>query len=170
MGRRLGGPASSPWMAFSTYVGQQPGTSTTTAEKGGRFARCCGPFHTACLRLVYGAFFFFILKKSKFQKYISILKNFKNIPRSSYLGRHALNVIFFLQICNEVPGWGRARARGTCRPPSGDRWASSTSAIGGSVSPPSGDRVLPLYISILPPFPPYLSPKIPPKIQKKREG
>ena len=34
-------------------------------------------------------------------------------------GRHALNVIFFLQICNEIPDRGRAGGRGACRPPLG---------------------------------------------------
>ena len=35
---------------------------------------------------------------------MSVLENFKNIPRSPYGGRQGSNVIFFLQICNEVPG------------------------------------------------------------------
>ena len=34
---------------------------------------------------------------------MSVLENFKNIPRSPYGGRQGSNVIFFLQICNEVP-------------------------------------------------------------------
>ena len=46
-----------------------------------------------------------------------VLKNFKNISRSPYEGRQVINVIFFLQICNEVPGRGRTRARGDCRIP-----------------------------------------------------
>ena len=48
---------------------------------------------------------------------MSVLKNFKNTPGRPMGGRQALNVIFFLQIRNVVPGWGRARARGACRPP-----------------------------------------------------
>ena len=76
---------------------------------------------------------------------MSVLKNFKNIPRSPYGGRQGSNVIFFLQICNEVPGekkegglsptpgatgqWARQGGRspllrateGACRPPTGDR-------------------------------------------------
>ena len=58
---------------------------------------------------------------------MSVLENFKNIPRSPYGGRQGSNVIFF-QICNEVPGvkkkggpvarWGGDRA---CRPLGGDR-------------------------------------------------
>ena len=36
---------------------------------------------------VNGGFFFVIFKKKlKFQKYMSVLKNFKNIPRSPYGG------------------------------------------------------------------------------------
>ena len=81
---------------------------------------------------------------------MSASKNFKNIPRSPYGGRQSLNVIFFLQICNEVPDRGRAGVRGPVAPP--------------------GDRPFHSYISILPSFPPHLSPKIPPKIQKKIEG
>ena len=58
---------------------------------------------------------------------MSVLKNFKNTPRSPYGGRQDLDVIFFLQICNEVHGRkkmkGRPvatphpRATGACRPP-----------------------------------------------------
>ena len=68
---------------------------------------------------------------------MSVLKYFKNIPRSPPIGRQGLSVIFFLQICNDVPGKKRSlspplgrplgsahgRGRGACRPPSpaGDR-------------------------------------------------
>ena len=41
-------------------------------------------------------FLFYFLKKLKFQKYMSVLKNFKTTPRSPYGGRQALYVIFFL--------------------------------------------------------------------------
>ena len=55
---------------------------------------------------------------------MSVLKNFKNIPRSPYGGRQDSNIIFFLQICNEVPGEKKKegslsppqRATGPCRP------------------------------------------------------
>ena len=53
---------------------------------------------------VRALFYFLYLKKSKFQKYMSVLKYFKNTPGRSLIGRQALSVIFFLQICNEVPG------------------------------------------------------------------
>ena len=45
---------------------------------------------------------------------MSILKYFKNIPRSLPIGRQALSVNFFIQICNEVPG-----KKGAGRPPNG---------------------------------------------------
>ena len=35
---------------------------------------------------------------------MSVLEIFKNIPRSPYEGATGLKCIFFLQICNEVPG------------------------------------------------------------------
>ena len=58
---------------------------------------------------------------------MSVLENFKNIPRSPYGGRQGSNVIFFLQICKEVPGEKKKRggmsppqrATGPCRPPQG---------------------------------------------------
>ena len=66
-------------------------------------------------RAVEPFFLFYIFKKQKFQKYMSVLKYFKNIPRSPPIGRQALSVIFFLQICNEVPG--KKNARGPVTPP-----------------------------------------------------
>ena len=35
---------------------------------------------------------------------MSVLENFKIYPGRSLIGRQAQSVIFFLQICNEVPG------------------------------------------------------------------
>ena len=60
---------------------------------------------------------------------MSVLKYFKNIPRSP-IGRQALSVIFFLQIRNEVPG----KKKEACRPPppTGDR---GLSPIGGRQGP-----------------------------------
>ena len=89
---------------------------------------------------------------------MSILKYFKNTPRSPPIGRQALSVIFFLQIRNEVPGKKRG---GLVAHPTGDR--------GGLTPPPSGDRGIPPIKAPTLPFSPHLSPKIPPKIQKKRE-
>ena len=52
---------------------------------------------------------------------MSVLKYFKNTPRSPPIGRQALNVNFFVQIRNEVPGKKKGpvapqRATGACRP------------------------------------------------------
>ena len=61
---------------------------------------------------------------------MSILKYFKNIPRSPPIGRQALSVIFFLQIRNEVP----SKKKGPCRPPQGrqgpvTRWGATGSPL-----------------------------------------
>ena len=56
---------------------------------------------------------------------MSVLKYFKNTSGRPPIGRQALSVIFFLQICNEVPGKKKGgmsppqRATGACRPPQG---------------------------------------------------
>ena len=60
---------------------------------------------------------------------MSVLDNFKNIPRSPYGGRQGSNVIFFLQICNEVPG---EKKEGGLSPPQ-----RATSPV----AHPRGDRV-----------------------------
>ena len=72
---------------------------------------------------------------------MSVLKYFKNIPRSPPIGRQALIVIFFLQIRNEVHGKKKAlstpqRATGACRPPQGDRGLSPVGGGGDRVPPP----------------------------------
>src|SRR6185295_3880664 len=77
-------------------------------------------------------FSFLYLKKLKFQKYMSVLKIFKNIPRSPYGGATGLKCIFFLQICNEVPA---EKKEGPCRPPpppTGDRPLSPTPRATGA--------------------------------------
>ena len=100
---------------------------------------------------------------------MSVLKYFKNTPRSPPHRATGLKCKFFLfkfamrsleeekkalsppqratRACRPAHG----RGRGACRPP------------------PSGDRGIPPVKSPTLPFPPHLSPKIPPKIQKKRE-
>ena len=63
---------------------------------------------------------------------MSVLENFKNIPRSPYGGRQGSNVIFFLlQICNEVPG--EKKRGGPVAPPNGRQ---------APVAHPRGDRPL----------------------------
>ena len=110
---------------------------------------------------------------------MSVLKYFKNTSGRPPKGRQALSVIFFFKFATK--SLAKKNARGPVAPPSGDRWAPPTGATGGLSPPPlAGDRggavappratgSCPLY-NHSPPFPPQLSPKIPPKIQKKREG
>ena len=97
-------------------------------------------------------FSFLYLKKIKFQKYMSVLKYFKNIPRSPSHRATGPKCIFFFQICNEVPGekktspvarWG---ATGACRPAHGRPPLGPAHGRGrGPVAPPAGDRGYPLY-------------------------
>ena len=77
---------------------------------------------------------------------MSVLENFKNIPRSPYGGRQGSNVIFFLQICNEVPG---EKKEGACRPPNGRQ---------APVAHPRGDRVLSPVGGATGSLPPILNP------------
>ena len=81
---------------------------------------------------------------------MSVLENFKNIPRSSYGGRQGSNVIFFLQICNEVPG---EKKSGGLSPPNG-RQAPVAHPRGDRVLSPvgGGDRVPSPYFKPWPPF------------------
>ena len=62
---------------------------------------------------------------------MSVLKYFKNIPRSPPIGRQALSVIFFLQIRNEVP----SKKKDPVAHPRGDR----------GLSPVGGGRQAPLH-------------------------
>ena len=66
---------------------------------------------------------------------MSVLENFKNIPRSPSHRATGPKCNFFLQICNEVPG---EKKGGPVAPHSGDQWARPTSAAGGPVAPPLG--------------------------------
>ena len=110
---------------------------------------------------------------------MSVFKYFKNIPRSPSHRATGPMCNFFFQICKEVPGekktspvarWGGDRGlspgprvtaagpgpqsrQGACPPP-----------------PPRATGVSPLIKAPALPFPPHLSPKIPPKIQKKKRG
>ena len=91
-------------------------------------------------------------------------------------GRQALDVIFFFKFATRSLAGG-ARVQGGPVAPLNGRQAPPRATGGpcpqarhGGLSTPSGDRVIPLYISIILPFPPHLSPKIPPKIQKKKRG
>ena len=88
---------------------------------------------------------------------MSISKNFENIPRSPYGGRQGSNIIFFLQICNEVPG--EKKKRGACCPPNGrqapvahPRGDRPVGPPGGPVAPPAGDRPPPTGDRVRPPI------------------
>ena len=126
-----------------------------------------------------GALFSFLyLKKIKISKIYVHFEKFQKYPRLPSIGRQALVVIFFFKFATRSMA-GKKNERGPVAPPTGDRppVAPPQATTGphpqarlGACRPPSGDGVLPPYISILPPFPPHLSPKIPQKIQKKREG
>ena len=80
-------------------------------------------------------FSFLNLKKSKFQKYMSILRNIKNTPGRPPIGRQALSVIIFLQIRNEVPGKKKALSPPS---PTGDRGLSPTPGATGACRPLRG--------------------------------
>ena len=87
---------------------------------------------------------------------MSVSENFKNIPRSPYGGRQGSNVIFFFQICNEVPGVKRG---GPVAPPTGDRGLSPTPGATGACRP-LGGRQGPFPLSRrMPPFPLSFEPK-----------
>ena len=67
---------------------------------------------------------------------MSVLENFKNIHRSPYGGRQGSNVIFFLQICKEVPG--EKKRGGPVAPWGGDRPLSPTPGAIGACRPLGG--------------------------------
>ena len=91
---------------------------------------------------------------------MSVSKILENIPWSPFSGATGPKCNFFFKFATRsLVGGARVQGEPVAPPPTGDR---------GLSPPPSGDRVIPLYISIILPFPPHLSPKIPPKIQKKR--
>ena len=74
---------------------------------------------------------------------MSVLENFKNIPRSPSHRATGPKCNFFLQICNEVPG----KKKGACRPPNGRQ---------GPVARSGGDRGLsPVQGATGAPPPPY---------------
>ena len=74
---------------------------------------------------------------------MSVLENFKNIPRSPLGGRQGSNVIFFSNL--QRSPWSKkkgglsppnGRQGGPVALPWGDRWAQPTGAAGGPVAPP----------------------------------
>ena len=75
---------------------------------------------------------------------MSVLNYFKNTPGRPPIGRQDLSVIFFLQICNEVPGKKGGPVapatgdRGLSPPPSGDQWAGPPTGAAGACRPLRG--------------------------------
>ena len=119
---------------------------------------------------------------------MSVLKYFKNIPRSPSHRATGPKCNFFSSNSQRSP-WRKKKdlspvggATGACRPAHGRPPLGPAHSRGrGPVAPPAGDRgacrprpratgVSPLIKAPALPFPPHLSPKIPPKIQKKKRG
>ena len=75
---------------------------------------------------------------------MSVLENFKIYPGRPPIGRQAQSVIFFLQICNEVPGEKKGglsppqRATGGATPPPRATNGPGPRARQGGLSPPRG--------------------------------
>ena len=123
-------------------------------------------------------FSFLYLKKIKFQKYMSVLKYFKNIPRSPSHRATGPKCNFFFQICNEVPGEKKNKP---CRPlggrqgpvarPTGDRrWARPTGAAGGLSPPLRGRPGCPPCKSPSPPLLSSFEPENSTKNPEKKRG
>ena len=81
---------------------------------------------------------------------MSVLENFKNIPRSPYEGATGLKCNFFSSNLQRSP-W-RKKKRGPIAPPTGDRPLSPTPGATGSCRPLGGDRVPSPYFKLRPPF------------------
>ena len=80
----------------------------------------------------FAVFSFLYLKKLKFQKYMTVLENFKNIPRSPYGEATGLKCNFFSSNLQRSP-WRKKKRGGPVARLGGDR---PLSPVGGS------DRVL----------------------------
>ena len=136
-----------------------------------------------------GGFFFFIFKKIKISKIYVCFGKFQKYTPVALWGATGFKCNFFSSNLQRSP-WRKKkrracrpqRATGPCRPPQGRPTSGpSLQAPGGPIAPPAGDRgachlppratgVSPLIKAPALPFPPHLSPKIPPKIQKKKRG
>ena len=85
---------------------------------------------------------------------MSVLKYFKNIPRSPSHRATGPKCNFFFQICNEIPG---EKKGGPVAPPKGDRGLSPTPGATGACRPLRG-RQGPLP-RCMPPFSLWFEPK-----------
>ena len=95
---------------------------------------------------------------------MSVLKYFKNIPRSPSHRVTGTKCNFFLQIRNEVSG----KKKGACRPPLG-RPLGPAHGRGRGACPPRATGVTPLY-KIQPPLPSSFEPENSTKNPKKKRG
>jgi len=112
---------------------------------------------------------------------MSVLENFKNIPRSSPIGRHALYVIFFSSNLQRSP-WRKKRGRlsppqratGPCRPPQGRQGSGPARGAGrpscGRQGGPHGRPGQAAYIRPPPHSLLSFDLKKSKKIQKKERG
>ena len=76
---------------------------------------------------------------------MSVLKYFKNIPRSPPIERQALSVIFFFKFAMRSLEKKVPRKKRACRPPTGDR---PLSPLGWTTGPcrPWGGRQAPFFL------------------------
>ena len=107
---------------------------------------------------------------------MSILENFKNIPRSpSHKATGPKSNFFFKFAMRSL------RKKRPCRPPNGRqgpvaqptgdrRWAQPTGAAGGLSPPPPGRPGVPPYISSSPPLPSSFEPENSTKNPEKKRG
>ena len=107
---------------------------------------------------------------------MSVFKYFKNIPQSPphRATGSKCNFFFFKFATRSLEKKGTVappQATGACRPAHGRPPLGPAHGRGrGACRPPPGDRGIPPIKGPDLPFPPHLSPKIPPKIQKKERS
>ena len=119
-------------------------------------------------------FSFLYLKKLKFQKYIFVLENFKNILWSPYWRATGLKWNFFSSNLQRSPWRKKKRgpvATGPCRPSlRRPTRRPGLQAPGGRSPIPRATGSAHPYIRPPPSFPPHLTSKNPKKIQNKERG
>ena len=72
---------------------------------------------------------------------MSVLENFKNIPRSPYVGAIGLKCNFFSSSNLQQSPWRKRKKRGPVAPPTGDRPLSPPQGRQAPVARWGGDRV-----------------------------
>ena len=113
-------------------------------------------------------FLFYIFKKQKFQKYMSVLKYFKNIPRSPPHRATDLKCNFFFKFAMR----SLEMKKRTCRPAHGRPPLGPAHGRGrGPVAPPPRGRPgYPPYKSSSPPLPSSFEPENSTKNPEKKRG